>query len=1020
MAAEKELVGEEEAVGEEEIANEAEIEIPDPWRSAVHPRRHGMAAREPDGDSAEAEAEPMPWYAAFRPEYPGMSTGEADEARSALLPVHELVTEYGLAGAAGVFAERYAHEATEAGILAPTFRWERETWDDDGTWISGFPACAAKRLRSMLATAPQDVYDNAIAALTPVRRGSMRQRIVASYLIPDQPDWVEADLADLPGYEDMGGLLFYSARTVDQLSRFRASTLADFVTAYDAVGNELVPLLVRWLTVAWWAPQARREALEVLTRIPADAAFDSLLHLTDLPDVPAGLREAADLFPRRAARLLASHRDLDLIRVLFVRHVGAHPEVPEAGLLKRVPDASADVIPQLLASPPWSREAPPRITIAPSRAATEPRIVWRDGEQEQWSTERWRHWAAEDMRKYLPLAEAGIAPAEFYISGPADIVRPYLAAWKAESTWFYLREPEVVVGKYELDALVPILRLARRKPVIGAALLVPYLAQEVAELMAEWLTRSRTFRPIAREWFARHGAEAAALLIPGALGGPPEQSRTAALALARLDPGDVLMAAEELGCHDAVAAFLDRDPLDLVPAKIPAVPRWAHPAFLPQVLLAGGEYALSAQETATLLRMVAMSQLDTPYDGLRVIAEYCDPASLAEFAWSLYRLWEIEGRPSKHVWAMNALGYFGDDAVADRLAPLVRAWPSEGAAPRAKRGADILAVMGSDQALGHLSALARNAKSIPLRNHAAAALDRAAASHGLLPEQLNDLVAPDLGLDGDPVEYRGVSYTVQLGAAGELVLRSPSGSQLTTLPKAAGDDERAVAAAWNSRRRKAKSVIADQTARLEEAMVVQRRWASGEFRRRIVGHPLLGRLARGLVWVLDDRTVVLDALDDLTDPDAGLAGEGEWVRLAHPAIDDFSQWAAWLARRSAPQPFVQADREVFAGQDPSAYWQRTVDAAALFGLLRRGWHWGPAGRQALRTQMFRPFGAQGRVVLTIEPGISASEDPKHEPQQTIAEITFESSEGELGVFSDLPLVTRSELIRSLHSLRPTD
>jgi hypothetical protein len=34
----------------------------------------------------------------------------------------------------------------------------------------------------------------------------------------------------------------------------------------------------------------------------------------------------------------------------------------------------------------------------------------------------------------------------------------------------------------------------------------------------------------------------------------------------------------------------------------------------------------------------------------------------------------------------------------------------------------------------------------------------------------------------------------------------------------------------------------------------------------------------------------------------------------------------------------------------------------------------------------------------------------------ITEVTFESSAGDLGVFSDLPLVTRSELIRSLRAL----
>jgi hypothetical protein len=82
----------------------------------------------------------------------------------------------------------------------------------------------------------------------------------------------------------------------------------------------------------------------------------------------------------------------------------------------------------------------------------------------------------------------------------------------------------------------------------------------------------------------------------------------------------------------------------------------------------------------------------------------------------------------------------------------------------------------------------------------------------------------------------------------------------------------------------------------------------------------------------------------------------------------------------------------------------------------RGWHWGPAGRQTLRQELFRPFGAEGRVVLTIDPGVSAVLDAKAEPDQTITELTFESAKGDLGVFSDLPLVTRLELIRSLRAL----
>jgi hypothetical protein len=1032
------------------MTSEEMADVPEAWRSVVHPRRHGMIGLEPvpdrSGNLAGCSGKGAAWGGGLTAEHErvlahshldpalaalarsGQPSVVADAVRLALAsgpaaerasgnwsvaPVDELAGACGLAHATAAFVESSAYHldyvrSHDSRVLALLRYQESDSWT---LWYD-----AARHLRSMLAVAPQEAYDEAIAALTPLRGSSLRQRIITSYLVPDLSEWASADLADLPAdYNGPGGLLFYSVATAGQLSRFQGSRLEHFVAAYDAIGPEAVPLIAGWLAQWQWSPDIRRDAFDVLTRIPADAVFENLFKLADVPGVAGALLAAAERFPRRAARLLASRRDDDLIGVLFRRHVRAHPDVPEAALVPRVPDAPGEAVPRLLLSPGWARKPPARVTVAPSPLAAEPRMAWRDGERDEWSYD-WKDFLSEEMRKHLPLAETGDAPAEFYISGPADIVRPRLARWKAESAWFYLQSPRVIVGKYELDALAPVVRLARRKPAVGAALLMPYLAQDVADLMAEWLVRSRQFRPVAQDWFTRHGARGAALLIPAALGAPPARSRTAALALTRLDASEVRAAAGEMGCRDAVEALLARDALDLVPARIPAVPKWADPELLPQVLLAGRRDALPPHATGALLRMVAMSQLDAPYEGLSAIAGHCDRASLSHFAWSLYRLWEAEGRPSKEAWAMDCLGYFGDETVADRLAPLVRSWPSEGAAPRAKRGADVLAAMGSDRALEHLSALARNAKSTPLRAHAAAALDRAAAERGLLPEQLDDLLAPDLGLDGDPVDYRGVPHTVDLGADGQLILRDPSGQPRASLPAPASDDEKAVASAWNSRRRKAKQVIADQTGRLEEAMIVQRRWAAGDFRTRIAAHPLLGRLARRLVWALDDRTVGLDPLGDLVDAAGGLVGEGNWVRLAHPAVDDFTSWRPWLARLVTSQPFAQADREVFPGEDSSAYWQRTVEAAALYRLLKHGWHWGPTGRQARRDQLFRPFGAEGRVLLTIDPGVTAVHDPKTEPEQTIVELAFESSRSELGVFSDLPMVTRSELIRSLRTL----
>lgn len=1039
------------------MAKEDKADIPDAWRHVVHARRHsvlGMAPVRGDGENQHGHSsQNAAWGTALVAEHDrildqshldpalaglvrsGDPSVAADAVRLALAlsparegnvwtwfgeasaePVDGLVASRGLAHTSVVLVASIAYDLvylpSRAGLVLTLQRYgEGGDFGTPSWWDT-----PARHLRSILAVAPQERYDEAVAALTPLRSGPLRQRITVSYLVPDQQEWVNADLAAGPVLDrGPGDLLFYSVATAEQLSRFTADRLEQFVTAYDAIGLEAVPLIAHWLAQGRWSPDTRRDALDVLTRIPADSAFDCLLRFIDVPDVTGGVLAAAERFPRRAARMLAPRREDDPIGVLFHCHVRAHQDVPEAALVPCVPDAPPDAVPNLLISPPWIRKPPARVTVSSSPLAAGPRMAWRDGEQDKWAYD-WRASRAEEMRKYLPLAERGEAPAEFYISGPADIVRPRLARWKAESTWFYLQDPHVIVGKYELDALAPVLRLARVKPAVGAPLLMPYLGQEVADLMAEWLARSRQFRMVAQEWFTRHGVHGAALLIPAALGAPPAWSRTVALALTRLDTGDVLAAADELGCREAVEALLARDPLDLVPARIPAVPRWADPALLPQVLLAGRGDALPPEAAGALIRMIAISQLDAPYEGLKMIAGQCDRRSLSDFAWSLYRLWEAKGRPSREAWAMDSLGYFGDDTVADRLAPLVRAWPSEGAAPRAKRGADVLAAMGSDRALGHLSALARNAKSTPLRTHAAAALDRVAGARGLLPEQLDDLLAPDLGLDGNPVEYRGVSYPVDLGANGDLILRDPSGQRLTKLPKPGGDDEKAVTSAWDSRRRKAAPVIGDQAARLEEAMIVQRRWTPGDFRSRIAAHPLLGRLARRLVWTLGNQTAGLDRLGDLVDPAGGLAGEGDWIRLAHPAADDFTPWRPWLARLDVPQPFAQAEREVFPSEDPSAYWQRTIEAAALYRLLQHGWHWGPAGRQARRDQVFRPFGAEGHVVLTVDPGVSAVADPRGEPAQTITGLAFESSAGELGVFSDLPVVTRSELIRSLRTL----
>ena len=192
------------------MPDEDEIVVPDAWRQAVHPRRHGMAVP--------------------GPEWPG-SADPACAVRAALAPVDEFAAERGLAGAVTQFAESSGAGSYLVGTRVPSLvrPSDHEEYGDRDTWVRGFLEFeAARHLRWRLAVAPQDVYDDAVAALAGLRGGPLGQRIVASYLVPGRADWVSVDLADVAAARHpLEGLLFYSAATAEQLSGFRATTLQD-------------------------------------------------------------------------------------------------------------------------------------------------------------------------------------------------------------------------------------------------------------------------------------------------------------------------------------------------------------------------------------------------------------------------------------------------------------------------------------------------------------------------------------------------------------------------------------------------------------------------------------------------------------------------------------------------------------------------------------------------------------------------------------------------------------------------
>ncbi|MGI5164481.1 DUF4132 domain-containing protein [Spirillospora sp. CA-253888] len=788
-----------------------------------------------------------------------------------------------------------------------------------------------RRLRALLAAAPDAEYEEAAERLA-AHRTSAFTRMAASYLVPARRDWMDEccslnarllsqDVAQLQFLCSMSSPAHVAAYRERRRSLFSEElTPALLGTLLEGVGAAAWPILKECLSD--YRDEKGDLLLEALALLPVDEVFPALLEQRAHKGVHAALRAAAERHPVHAVRGLASvvakgNTDSLAAAGMLEGWLRAYGGEPPAGIrelpadVRKVVDPYlrprlpvADDLPELLVSPPWTRKgARPKPHNVPGLAAPAGRVAWEPGEREEWEGNV-PFWAGAERIDWDEAA----------------------AKWAPEHVWHADQWLPPVIARFGTEALPVALATVRPAPVQFGHLLLPFLDGEVARLMAGWLARHRKAGPIARRWFERHGPATVPFLLPDAFGKKTAERRAAEKALrflaARHGAEDVVAAAA--GHGGPVRAVLDQDPLDLVPARAPKI-AWADPARLPQILLRDRRRALPDAAAGHVLTMLAISRPDDEYAGLETVRASCDPASLAEFSWSVYRRWQAEGAPAKDNWAMAQLGLLGDDATARRLTPLIRAWPGEGASARAANGLDVLAAIGTDVALTQLYGIARKLKFKGLKARAQAKTEEIAAARGLTPDQLADRAVPDFGLDADgslALDYGPRSF--RLGFTEQLApfVVGEDGRVRKTAPKPATTDDPELAPAahalFAALRKDVKAVAEEEIRRLEQAMVTGREWTAAEFGELFVAHPLLWHLVRRLVWqaerggavtpfrLAEDRTFA-DVDDDLlTVPDDAR------ISLVHPLClgGALKAWAELFADYEILQPFPQLGRPV--------------------------------------------------------------------------------------------------------------
>ena len=393
------------------------------------------------------------------------------------------------------------------------------------------------------------------------------------------------------------------------------------------------------------------------------------------------------------------------------------------------------------------------------------------------------------------------------------------------------------------------------------------------------------------------------------------------------------------------------------PARLPA---WLDPGPLPPIRV--GETTLSPRLVHATLNALRDSTRERAAPLVALLKQHADLGSLDAFARSLCRLWIEAGMPSPHRWALDALGHFGGDAAAVYLAKLIRDWGTQKQTRRATDALGLLRLMGGETALLELVKLARTGKRGRVQQVASGLLMSVAQERGLTTVQLDDRTVPDLGLDADggrSLDYGPRQFRLVVDGNLKPRLRDANGAIKTALPPAnRADDPVMVGKAkeeWKLLSKQLRDILTTQQDRLEQAMLSGRRWSAAEFDRYIVRHPVVGLLARRLLWSADGQTFRVTEDSTLADRDESPVAlePTASARLVHPLHLDESTRHAWqetLTDHEIIAPFPQLARKVRtlnAEERQSRVIVRqqgvTIPSITLVGILDRlGWDRGPA------------------------------------------------------------------------------
>ncbi|MGE3314334.1 MAG: DUF4132 domain-containing protein [Planctomycetaceae bacterium] len=257
-----------------------------------------------------------------------------------------------------------------------------------------------------------------------------------------------------------------------------------------------------------------------------------------------------------------------------------------------------------------------------------------------------------------------------------------------------------------------------------------------------------------------------------------------------------------------------------------------------------------------------------------------------------------------------------------------------------------LSEIGTVEAVGQLSMMKARVKFIPAQKEIEKAFQKAAEALGLPCDQIEEMGVPTYGLEEVGVLRESLGdYRAELtvnGSTAALAWFDANGKPLKSVPARIKAEHQEELKELQQSLKDIQGMLPAQRDRIDSMFLAQRSWGIETWRERYLDHPLVGTIARRLIWCVDGTAAFfVDGKPIGIDGKPIEHGKTAEITLWHPvgrSIDQITAWRQFLEEREIVQPFKQAHREVYLLTDAELNTRRYSNRFAAHVIRQHQFH----------------------------------------------------------------------------------